>query len=581
MSSKEFIILQIATDGNKILLNAKKELSEAPSEKIRALSKRIPEKMISVDNSMRIVFAGQYGAGKSTILKALTDRHDIAIGGGITTQETHSYNWNGLEVIDTPGIHTQLRPDHDEISYKAISEADLIVFVITNELFDDHLGKHFRKLAIDRDKIHEMLLVVNKMNRCARGNVDDMHDIIKDDLNKVLSPFTSDDIPMCFIDAEQFNESKIESDLGIAAVMHRKSRFDFFVDELNRFVTEKGIIGRYTTPLYTLEQLLQEAITAESSGDIDLDAVEELLLQRRRVLLETIGRIRVAVNKIIHEHSNKIREQGNKVADRIHGKAKPKDIDRALKNAEITVQEYADKCGKLIENEILKIVQKMDERIADILKSELAKELIPRLSHRIKETKMSPRTINGVKKTADLSQKLGQFLISKSFTPGSAGAFNGMFKLGQYSGTETHIAIKTIGQFFGKQFKPWEAVKWAKCIANAGRALAVVGTVLTFVLQIKEDIDAKELEDDLRESRASIRKGFNDAGYKIEKYYNESTEKYLKSSFYTEIQDVDDQLNELREMRTDRSNLFSTIERFLCDVQKLIKTIHSFEVIES
>lgn len=40
---------------------------------------------------IRIVFAGQYSAGKSSILKMLTGRNDIAIGGGITTQETHTY----------------------------------------------------------------------------------------------------------------------------------------------------------------------------------------------------------------------------------------------------------------------------------------------------------------------------------------------------------------------------------------------------------------------------------------------------------------------------------------------------------
>jgi small GTP-binding protein len=580
MNNRKFIVPLLTSQGNIILSEAKRELSEAPSDKIRALSKRIPENMTPSNSSMRIVFAGQYSAGKSTILKALTNRNDIDIGAGITTQESHSYNWNGIEIVDTPGIHTQLRPDHDEISYKAISEADLIVFVITNELFDDCLSKHFRKLAINRDKVHEMFLVVNKMNRCAKGNVEEMHKAIKENLNKVLSPFTSEDIPICFIDAKQYIDSKIESDSEIADILDKKSRFDNFIDELNRFVTEKGIIGRYTTQLYTLEQILQEAISAESSGDIDLDGVEELLLQRRRVLLETKSRIRVAVSEIIQLYSNKIRNEGIAVADNIDGKAKTKAIDEALKLAQSNAQKYADSCGEDIETKILSIVKKMDDRIADILNSELAKKLVPRLSHRIKEAKISPQTINGIKTTSDLSQKLGQFLISKSFNPGSEGAFNVMFKLGQYSGTKTHIAVKSIGHFFGKKFKPWEAVKWTKCIANAGRAFVVVGTALTFVLQIKEDIDEKKLEDALRESRASIRMGFNDAGYKIEKHYNESTEKYIETSFDVEIKEIDNQLNELRGMSTERSNMFTKIKQNLDKVQELIKTIHKYEKFE-
>lgn len=577
MKSNEFILLQLATEGDMILSKAREELEKAPSDKVRALANRIPTEMFNENDSIKIVFAGQYSAGKSTIIKALTHGDDIDIGSGITTQKSHNYNWKGLLVVDTPGIHTQIRPDHDDASYKEISEADLLVFVVTNELFDAHLGHHFRKLAIDRDKAHEMLLVVNKMDRCARGNIESMHHIIKEDLRKVLSPFAAEDIPICFIDAESYLESETERDLEIATVLQRKSRFDSFIDALNEFVAEKGIIGKYTKSLYTLEQLLQEAITAESSGDIDLDALEELFLQRRRVLMETIGKIRVAVSEIIQDYSNKIRDEGNSVADRIHGKAKPKEVDIALNKAQITVQEYADKCGQRIETEMLTIVQNMDEQIADILRSELAKELISRLTHRIQKAKISPQTIEGLKKSADISQKLGHFLIAKSFTPGTSGAFNGMFKLGQYSGTKTHIAVKSIGHFFGKSFKPWEAVKWAKGIANAGRALAVVGTLLTFVLQIKEDIDANQLENELRESRASIRKGFNDAGYQIEKYFEESSEEYLKLSFYSEIEEVDSQLSELRDMRDQRSDLFATIERYLKSAQQMINTIHFYK----
>ena len=44
-------------------------------------------------SSIRLVFAGQYSAGKSSILKMLTGKTDIAIGAGITTQQALTYNW--------------------------------------------------------------------------------------------------------------------------------------------------------------------------------------------------------------------------------------------------------------------------------------------------------------------------------------------------------------------------------------------------------------------------------------------------------------------------------------------------------
>ena len=136
-----------ARETEQILAMARQALSESRSPDIRDLVQRLPINVQAGERPISLVFAGQYSSGKSTLLKALTGRDDIATGAGITTEEAHSYEWEGVTVIDTPGIHTSLRPDHDATSYEAISNADLMVFVITNELFDSHLGHHYRKLT--------------------------------------------------------------------------------------------------------------------------------------------------------------------------------------------------------------------------------------------------------------------------------------------------------------------------------------------------------------------------------------------------------------------------------------------------
>ena len=162
---------------------------EALKEKaVRALNEAGVSQENSGDESgrVKIVFAGQYSAGKSSIIKMLTGDGSVATGAEITTQETHSYEWNGLEIVDTPGVHTTLRPDHDEISYNAIAAADILVFVVTNELFDSYMAEHFRRLAIDKDKAGEMVLVVNKMERAAGGNTAAQQDIIREGLRSVL-----------------------------------------------------------------------------------------------------------------------------------------------------------------------------------------------------------------------------------------------------------------------------------------------------------------------------------------------------------------------------------------------------------
>lgn len=576
MATEKFELYQWTTIGNNLLFRSRQGLATAPSEKMQMLAGRVPAEILSSDKSVNLVFAGQYSAGKSSIMKVLTGREDIAIGAGITTEKTHTYDWGGITVVDTPGVHTQLRPDHDEITYRAIAGADLLVFVVTNELFDSHLAKHFRNLAIERDKAHEMMLVVNKMRRCAKGNSQEAQNVIREDLRKVLAPFTPEDLRTTFIDAEAALESKTETDDEIAKILLKKSGVDGFTQELNRFVREKGLSSRYTTALYSLEQILQEALASESTGDKDIDALEELLLQRRRALLDTQDRIPRAVEGEIQNASSQIRQEGRKVADMINGSADQKAVDQELQAAQDRVQNLAEQLEKSVQVVIGKHMKALDDRVGDIANSELAKELLPRLVHRIEQASISPEAMNNLKKASDISSKLGEFLVRNSFTP-KTGTLGGLFKLNQYSGTATHGAVKAIGKFFGKSFKPWEAVKWTRTVANVGRVFAVAGTVLTFVLQIKEDADAAQLEVDLRESRSAVRSGFNDAAHVIEMHFDKATQSFVSSAISSEIENVDSQLDELRNLQQTRSDLFQNLLGLLEETRELIKSIHSTE----
>lgn len=574
MASTKFEMLEWAAQGNHLLELARKKLASAPSEKVRQLAERIPATILSSDNTVVLVFAGQYSAGKSTILKVLTGRDDIATGAGITTEKANTYDWEGIRVVDTPGVHTELRPDHDEITYRAIAEADLLVFVVTNELFDSHLAEHFRKLAIEREKAHEMMLVVNKMRRCAKGNSPEAQEVIREDLRRVLAPFTPEDLRTSFIDAEAALESKAETDNLVAEALWKKSGFEPFIQTLNSFVREKGLTGRYTTALYNLEQVLQEAIASESTGDKDIDALEELLLQRRRTLLETQDRIPRAVEGEIQRACSQIRQEGRKVADMINGSADEKEVNRELQAAQDRVQLLVEQLNQLLQKVIVNHMKDLDERVGAIANSELAKELLPRLEHRIKEASISPDTMSKLKVASDISSELGKFLVRNSFTP-TAGALGGLFRLNQYSGTLVHSAVNSVGQFFGRSFRPWEAVRWTRTIANVGRVLTFAATVLTFILQIKEDADAANLERELRESRAAVRSGFNDAAHVIEMHFDQATEAYVASTLTKEIEAVDKQLAELREMQQMRTELFNDLVGLLEETRAMIHELHA------
>lgn len=564
--------------GETLLRRVRSSIEGAPSDQVRTLRSRLPNSIEPQDGSVRIVFAGQYSAGKSSILKMMTGREDIAVGAGITTQEVNEYDWGGVIIVDTPGVHTQLRPDHDEASYEAISKADLLVFVVTNELFDSHLAEHFRKLAIDRDKAHEMVLVVNKMRRCAGGNTAASQEVIREDLRKVLAPFSPEQLRVTFIDAEAALESRGENDPDVASILLKKSGFPAFLGEFNRFVRDQGLAAQYTTALYTVEQVLQEALAAESSGDTDVDGLEELLLQQRRALVETQAQIPRSVENRVQQTSSNIRRDGRRVSDLIHGGSDPEEIDAKLKEAQRRVQERTDELAELVQDTVEQHMSELAERVNEIAESELAKELLRRLVTRLEvelgTLDVDAKTMNNARTVSDLSRKLGEFLIKNSFNP-SASTFAGVFKLNQYSGTATHSAVKSVGHFFGKSFKPWEAVKWTKAIANAGRVLAIAGTILSFVLQIKEDYDAAKLEVELRESRTAVRSGFNEAAHVIEMHFDETTGSFVNQTIGQRLAEVDRQLAELRGMQQSRGDMFQELVGLLEDTQSLIRDMHA------
>ena len=576
MSSVE--IQQWVARSQALLTRARSMIELAPSDRVRAFLSRVPLSILPENGPVRVVFAGQYSAGKSSILRAMTGREDIAVGAGITTHITYEYDWNGIAVIDTPGVHTNLRPDHDAVAYDAIAGADLLVFVATNELFDSHLATHFRKLTIERDKAHEMLLVINKMGRCAGGNVPWAQDVIREDLRKIMIPFTPEQLRTSFVDAESALESEAEADTKVSNVLMKRSGFTLFLEALNDFVREKGLAGRYTTVLYNIEQVLLEALAAESTGDTDVDALKELLLQQRRALVETQARIPRSVEGCVQETAANVRRDGRELADLIHGKSDPKEIECGLQAAQERVQTRTDDLASLVRNSLEQEMISLGERIEQIGEGELARELLPRLAARLEvelaEFDANSDAIEMARKTANVARKLGEFLVENSFNPATK-TFAGLFKLNQYSGTATHSAVKSVGHFFGKSFKPWEAVKWTRVFTNAGRVFVVAGAVVNVVLQIKEDAGRAKLEAELRESRSAVRVGFGEAAQAIEMHFDEITRAYVTETIGHRLAEVDQQLSDLDEMQQSRESLFQNLQQLLSETRALIREMHT------
>ena len=554
-----------------------KEILKIENETKQILKKLKIQYDIAENNKdqVKLVFIGQYSAGKSSILKLLTGRNDIVIGAGITTQRTHEYDWNGLKVVDTPGVHTELNADHDKISYAEIVAADMLVFVITNELFDSHLAEHFRKLAIDKDKGKEMILVVNKMERTANGNTSYQQNIIKEDLEKVLAPFTTEELNLCFLDAESYFESleEREFDSKIADKLLEKSGYSNFIEILNNFVDKKSLNSKLTTKIYKILNKLEETTyeLEPKSTDKDIEALEEQSLQKRHFWVDSKSSLEQEVKNIFTLAVSKIKDLGGEAAEKLYEGCKENET-------EIELRELISKSNNLIETSQINVKNIVEKRLVEIGEgidkienSEFSKQLKINLEGKFEGLPDNiKRMLSGMREGAEIARK---GILNNVYGAGK----NMTLKLSNLSGSKVHSAILKIGHTIGYKFKPWEAVKFTKGVAIAGNALGILGVGLSIFMQYKSDSDNEKIKEDLRKNRQNIRKEFNSAAYGLEEYAKKYIEEKISPIFYSKIRDIDNEISVIRSNKRNQNQLLEKMEDLKNECYKLIKKIHDTE----
>ncbi|MCW7555095.1 50S ribosome-binding GTPase [Endozoicomonas gorgoniicola] len=497
--------------------------------KTRQLHQRVLEVLEPIDSSayfavkdaydsdepkLQLALIGQYNAGKSTIIKALTDNQDIKIDSNVCTDDVTAYDWNNIRILDTPGIHAG-REDHDKTTYSAIDKADLLIFAITNELFDDVIGKHFRQLAFEHQKAKEMLLVVNKMARDSGTP-----DIKIPSLLPVLEPSLPEDFQTTFIDAECYLEAQEEDDPEDRAELLEESHFDELVTAINRFVTSKGIMGKLTTPLSTMQTVVRKLQTEKSVSDPNEQILVELLHRKQAILREAGLRLKRTMQEMLRRTTYEVAGEGDRVAESLSetsSEEKVKEnIETAKKNCESALaklnENYADAVKQHVEQLEFELKQLEESQLAQSLNSAI--ERIASLSAADIDQLGSDVTINsydtGSKerygKLAGWAHK-GLNFTFKSAQGAKATAGN-IGSATAASGSQIHQGVKFVGKMIGYKFKPWQAVNIAKNIGNFARYAGPVLSLIGIGFQIYDDIKQEECRQSLHKARADVRRDF-------------------------------------------------------------------------
>lgn len=108
-----------------------------------------------------VMLFGRTMAGKSTVMEALTAGKGTSIGIGLqnTTTEITEYRWQGLRVVDTPGIEgLDKGPELAALAKGFVDEADAIVFVCNDDAI---MPADFEAMRFIRDQNKPIWVVLN------------------------------------------------------------------------------------------------------------------------------------------------------------------------------------------------------------------------------------------------------------------------------------------------------------------------------------------------------------------------------------------------------------------------------------
>jgi predicted GTPase len=97
-------------EGRAVVASARRVLEDSDDDRVRQLISRLPTVQ---DEPWNLVATGEYNAGKSTLLMALTGDPAIEIDADVATDVATEYRWNDILLVDTPGVGVG-RDLHDE-----------------------------------------------------------------------------------------------------------------------------------------------------------------------------------------------------------------------------------------------------------------------------------------------------------------------------------------------------------------------------------------------------------------------------------------------------------------------------------
>ncbi len=505
---------------DQLILKTKQLLAQADnSDLAKKMDAELQE--VSERKELRLAFVGQYSSGKSTIISALTGNKDIVIDANIATDKTTEYRWNNIILMDTPGILAGKVEEHDERTKAALKECDLIFYVLTSQLFDDVVFNNFIDLAYNQHLADKMFIVVNKMNmeygdyaQLVQNYTMSLHNTFKE------RGYDFSAFPIAFIDANDYLEGVKDKDDEFIQV----SNFEKFIDDLNSFVSSKGLIKKqFDTPVRVLHSYAKDIAISE----VDQNLAEFYRQFEQRLSISERELKRDVSNLLYSFETNAMTKvsalsSGIGALEEVEWKVKQEELNRTLQQSINTTSTEIEKVVEQNYADLLREVENFSNRdtLAKYISSIDAKLNSPNISIEERNNLNYQKKALGWLKTG--ATKVGDM------APRVTNVFGG---ISSASGSSLHNIVLNVGHFFGKSFRPWQAVRWAGNIAKVAKfGIPVITAGIDIWMELQEERKENKRLAQIKESKNQFITGYqgelNKVKGQFENYLNTILENY-------------------------------------------------------
>lgn len=281
---------------------------ESANESVNVLR----ERQAAASDSFTISFMGRTKAGKSTLHSVLLgglNNDFIGRGSERTTRYNYVYDFEGMRIIDTPGIGAPGGKSDTEIATEVADESDLICYVVTSDSIQE-TEFNFLKQLKDRNK--PVLIMLNKKDNITRSEKklqafldnplgwfeSEGEDSIQGHINRINTYVEMNHdfhnfqiVPVHLLAAKLALK---ETDPEKKEKLLEGSRINVFLKALSDMVSSSGIIQRsqtiYNSAIYHLEEDKKLALE-------QIDVVGSLKKEFKKNSDETISKIKTYSEK--------------------------------------------------------------------------------------------------------------------------------------------------------------------------------------------------------------------------------------------------------------------------------------------